>query len=134
MTLSLRAEFLIAAADSVTQVKDIRGQVLVAGSHGGIVAAWYAAKAGVRAVILNDAGIGKDEAGVAGLRWLEAIGMAAAALIPLRHACVSFLRSLAMTRPYACLLLLSRASKFLCIGKAGIASAMRSGVSTPSEW
>ena len=54
--------------------------MLVAGSHGGVVAAWYAAKAGARAVILNDAGIGKDEAGIAGLRWLEVIGMAAAAV------------------------------------------------------
>jgi hypothetical protein len=70
---------LIACADSVTELQEIRGQVLVAGSHGGVIAAWYAAKAGVRAVILNDAGIGKDEAGVAGLRWLGTIGMAAAA-------------------------------------------------------
>ena len=58
----------------------MRGRVLVAGSHGGIIAAWYAASAGVRAVVLHDAGIGKDEAGVAGLPWLEAIGIAAAAV------------------------------------------------------
>jgi uncharacterized protein YunC (DUF1805 family) len=32
----------------------------------------------VRSVVLNDAGIGKDEAGVAGLPYLESIGMAAA--------------------------------------------------------
>lgn len=54
--------------------------MLVAGSHGGVIAAWYAASAGVRAVVLHDAGIGKDEAGVAGLPWLEAIGIAAAAV------------------------------------------------------
>jgi hypothetical protein len=54
--------------------------VLVAGSHGGIVAACLGASAGAHALILNDAGLGKDRAGIAGLAWLEAIGMAAAAV------------------------------------------------------
>lgn len=54
--------------------------MLVGGSHGGVVSAWFAAKSGARAVILHDAGVGKDAAGVAGLRWLERIGMAAAAV------------------------------------------------------
>jgi hypothetical protein len=71
---------LIVTAESVTQLGDVAGKVLVAGSHGGRVAAAYAAKARVRAVIFNDAGIGKDEAGVAGLAWLETIGLAAAAV------------------------------------------------------
>ena len=71
---------LIVSAESVTALHDVAGNVLVAGSHGGRVAASYAANAGVRAVILNDAGIGKDEAGVAGLAWLATIGMAAAAV------------------------------------------------------
>ena len=71
---------MIASAESVTALHDVAGKVVVAGSHGGIIAAWYAAKAGVRAVILHDAGIGKDEAGVAGLPFLEKLGMAAAAV------------------------------------------------------
>ena len=54
--------------------------MLVAGSHGGIVAAWYGASAGAHALVLNDAGLGLDRAGIAGLAWLEAIGMAAAAV------------------------------------------------------
>jgi len=54
--------------------------VLVAGSHGGVIAAYLGAKAGVHALILNDAGVGKDRAGIAGLAYLEAIGMAAAAV------------------------------------------------------
>jgi hypothetical protein len=67
-------------ADSVTELDARhRGAVLVAGSHGGRIAAYYAARAGVHAVILNDAGIGKEEAGVAGLAALAEIGMAAAA-------------------------------------------------------
>ena len=56
------------------------GKVLVAGSHGGIIAAHLGAKAGVHALILNDAGLGKDRAGIAGLVYLEEIGMAAAAV------------------------------------------------------
>jgi len=67
-------------ADSVTELDARhRGAVLVAGSHGGRIAAYYAARAGVHAVILNDAGIGKEQAGVAGLAALAEIGMAAAA-------------------------------------------------------
>jgi hypothetical protein len=71
----------IVVADSVTALDARhRGAVLVAGSHGGLVAAWYAATAGVRAAIFHDAGIGLDEAGVAGLARLDATGIAAAAV------------------------------------------------------
>jgi hypothetical protein len=55
-----------------------RDAVLVAGSHGGVIAGFLAAKAGVRAVILNDAGVGRDRAGISSLPYLERIGMAAA--------------------------------------------------------
>ena len=71
---------LVAAAESVTQLDDVAGKVLVAGSHGGIIAAYFGARAGVHAMILNDAGVGKDRAGIAGLFYLEDIGMAAAAV------------------------------------------------------
>jgi len=68
------------SADSVTELDARhRGAVLVAGSHGGRIAAYYASRAGVHAVILNDAGIGKEDAGVAGIAALESVGMAAAA-------------------------------------------------------
>lgn len=72
---------MIVLADSVTTL-DVRhaGAVLVTGSHGGSIAAWYASQAGVRAAIFNDAGGGLDDAGVAGLAALERIGMAAAAV------------------------------------------------------
>lgn len=69
----------ILSAESVTELGDeVRGAVLVAGSHGGLIASYFGARAGAHALILNDAGIGLDEAGVAGLPWLDAIGMAAA--------------------------------------------------------
>src|SRR3954470_16831499 len=71
---------MIVTADSLTQPGDAAGKVLVSGSHGGVVAAHYAAKAKARAVIVNDAGIGLERAGIAGLALLDSIGMAAAAV------------------------------------------------------
>ena len=68
----------ILAAESATALNDVRGKVLVVGSHGGVIAAYLGAKAGAHALILNDAGVGKDRAGIAGLAYLEEIGMAAA--------------------------------------------------------
>ena len=69
----------ILAVDSVTELGAAhRGAVLVAGSHGGRIAASYASRGGAHAVILNDAAVGKDEAGISGLAALEALGMAAA--------------------------------------------------------
>jgi hypothetical protein len=55
-----------------------RGHVVVSGSYGGRYNAFNAAKWPVRAVIMNDAGIGKDDAGIVGLEFLDQIGMAAA--------------------------------------------------------
>ena len=67
--------------DSITHVEPAhRGQAVLAGSHGGAYCAGVAAKAGLRAVILNDAGFGLDRAGVGALGLLDGIGMAAAAI------------------------------------------------------
>jgi hypothetical protein len=68
-------------ADTVTAL-DARhaGQVLIGGSHGGVYAGYLAAKAGVRGVILHNAGIGKDQAGIGALAYLAELGMPAAAL------------------------------------------------------
>ena len=66
----------VIAADTVTRPTDAwKGAVLVAGSHGGVYAAYCAVKAGVRAVILNDAGRGKDDAGVGGAGYCDALGI-----------------------------------------------------------
>ena len=71
----------IIACDTVTKLGAAhRGQVLVGGSHGGIYAGYLAAKAGVRAVILNDAGVGLDQAGIGSLAYLDASAMAAATI------------------------------------------------------
>ena len=69
----------IRLVDTITKLDDThRGAVVVSGSHGGIYAGYCAAKGHVRAVIQNDAGIGKDEAGTASLPYLDALGIAAA--------------------------------------------------------
>ncbi len=78
--MSAKPEFdeLIQIVDSATKFgDDCRGKVVVCGSHGGEYPAWLVAKAGCMAVILNDAGIGKDEAGIASLAYLDAVGVAA---------------------------------------------------------
>lgn len=68
-------------ADSATRLgANAAGRVAVCGSHGGLYPAWLTAKARVRAAVLNDAGVGKDGAGVGGLAWLEKLGIAACAL------------------------------------------------------
>jgi hypothetical protein len=67
--------------DSITQLTAAdRGHVVVSGSHGGLYAAYVAARDGARAVILNDAGRGRDDAGIAGLGYLEGLGIPAAAV------------------------------------------------------
>jgi hypothetical protein len=55
-----------------------RSHVVVSGSYGGRYNAFNAAKWPVRAVIMNDAGIGKDKAGIVGLDFLDQIDLAAA--------------------------------------------------------
>ena len=70
---------LIDVLDSITLATEKhRGRVLVAGSHCGELCGWYAEQAGLRGVILNDAGVGLDQAGIAGLAWLESVGIPAA--------------------------------------------------------
>ncbi len=65
--------------DSVTHLTEAaRGRVALCASHGGIYAAWYAARRGVSAVILHDAGVGRERAGIGGLDWLEMRGVPAA--------------------------------------------------------
>ncbi|PZW45931.1 hypothetical protein C8P66_110129 [Humitalea rosea] len=57
--------------DSVTELgAEARGQVALCASHGGGYAAAYAAARGVAGLLLHDAGIGRERAGVAGLEGL----------------------------------------------------------------
>lgn len=68
-------------ADSVTRLGPAaRDAVAVCGSHGGLYSAWLAARAGVRAVVLNDAGVGRHQAGISGLHWLDTLEIPAVAI------------------------------------------------------
>ena len=67
--------------DSVTLLgEDARGAVVVCGSHGGLYPAWFAARARVGAVVFNDAGRGRHSAGIAGVAWLDGLGIPACAV------------------------------------------------------
>lgn len=66
--------------DSVTQLDGSYDGVVVAGSHGGVYAGYLAATAGARGVVLSDAGVGKDRAGVGSLPYLDDLGVPAAAV------------------------------------------------------
>ncbi len=66
-------------ADSITRVgPEAAGAVVVNASHGGVYAAYLAAKLHAAAAIFNDAGVGRDRAGIGGLDYLEDFGIAAA--------------------------------------------------------
>jgi hypothetical protein len=56
------------------------GRVMVAGSHAGTIAAYLAVKGGLRAVIFNDAGVCLDKSGIAGLDYLQDLGIPGAAV------------------------------------------------------
>lgn len=65
--------------DSATKFSDAhRNNVVICGSHGGVYCGYLAALSGLRAVILNDAGGGLDQAGRGCLDYCEKLGMAAA--------------------------------------------------------
>jgi hypothetical protein len=67
--------------DSVTHLTpEARGRVALCASHGGVYSAWYAARLGVSALVLHDAGIGRERAGVSGLLGLDHFGVPAAAV------------------------------------------------------
>ncbi|HEX6723070.1 MAG TPA: hypothetical protein VF107_16005 [Burkholderiaceae bacterium] len=65
--------------DSITQLApEDAGAVIVSGSHGGVSSGSVAAECRLKLVFFNDAGVGKDSAGVAALAMLQARGLAAA--------------------------------------------------------
>jgi hypothetical protein len=71
----------VLTADSITRIgSEATGAVVINGSHGGIYAAYLAAKLRVAAAVFNDAGVGRDNAGIAGLDYLATLGIPAAAI------------------------------------------------------
>jgi hypothetical protein len=67
--------------DSITKLDaSYEGAVLIAASHGGLYPAYLAAKAHLAGVVLHDAGLGRDRAGIASLDYLDRLGMPAATI------------------------------------------------------
>ena len=67
--------------DSITQLgASDAGCLAVTGSHGGLSSARYAMVARPLLSVFNDAGVGRDAAGVAGLFALQSEGLAACAV------------------------------------------------------
>ena len=68
--------------DSITELKPGAdgGCIAVSGSHGGISSARYAQAARPLLSVFNDAGVGKDAAGLAALPFLQDHGLAACAV------------------------------------------------------
>ena len=68
----------ITVADSITFLTDSNaGDIVVCGSHGGVSAGEYAQKHQLKAVFFNDAGIGKNNAGIKSLDSLSDAGILA---------------------------------------------------------
>jgi hypothetical protein len=79
--------------DSITQLTpQDAGCIAVSGSHGGMSSARFAAAARPLLSIFNDAGIGKADAGIAGLDWLQTQGLAACAVAH-TSACIGIAQS-----------------------------------------
>ena len=74
-----RGEARIVLADSITEVTaEDAHAIVVSGSHGGSSAGEFALAVPLRAVFFNDAGVGKERAGIAALERLQKAGVAAA--------------------------------------------------------
>ena len=71
----------VVLTDTITRVDaDDGGAFVVAASHGGTSSGEFALLYPLAAVFFNDAGVGKDDAGIAALAMLQARGIAAGAV------------------------------------------------------
>jgi hypothetical protein len=67
--------------DSITKVAgEDKGAIVVCASHGGTSSGEFALEVPLKLVVFNDAGVGKDNAGIAALDMLQKHGVAGAAV------------------------------------------------------
>jgi hypothetical protein len=79
--------------DSITELgPQDAGCLAVSGSHGGVSAGGYATAARPWLSVFNDAGVGKDSAGIAALAQMQAAGLAACTVAH-TSACIGQARS-----------------------------------------
>ena len=80
-TITHESDRPVVLVDSITKVdRGDEGAVVISGSHGGRSSGEFALAVPLAAVFFNDAGIGKDEAGIAGLAMLDERGVPACAV------------------------------------------------------
>ncbi len=78
MPMPVRTLPALKIVDSITQLNERDcGCIAISGSHGGLSSAKYALAARPLLSVFNDAGVGKDGAGIAALAVLQANGLAA---------------------------------------------------------
>lgn len=71
----------VVLVDSITKVSaDDRGAHVVSASHGGTSSGEFALETPLSSVFFNDAGVGKDKAGISALDMLQKRGVAAGAI------------------------------------------------------
>ncbi len=71
----------VVIADTVTLLgPECDGKVVIGNSHGGVYATYLAAKSKARGIILNDAGRGKEDAGISGGTYASGLGIPYATL------------------------------------------------------
>lgn len=79
-TLTIGQGQAIVLLPSITQLSAAHhGAIIVTGSHGGISVVQYALRIPVKAFFFNDAGVGKEQAGISALAALAGFNIAAAA-------------------------------------------------------
>ena len=71
----------VLAMDTITKVAPgMEGCLVVSGSHGGTSSGEFALAVPLQLAVFNDAGVGKDDAGIAALAMCQARGRAAVAV------------------------------------------------------
>ena len=76
--LTVRGTSRVLLVDSITLLDAAdAGAIVVSASHGGVSSAAFALEHPLAAVFFNDAGVGKDDAGIAALALLDARGVPA---------------------------------------------------------
>ncbi len=84
---------LVRLVDSITELSPAdAGCIALSGSHGGISSARYALAAQPLLSVFNDAGVGRDAAGIAALDFLQQHGLAACTVAH-TSACIGQARS-----------------------------------------
>ncbi len=81
MTMTILTRPALRIVDSITELSDSdQGCIAVSGSHGGLSSGRYAIAARPLLSVFNDAGVGKNQAGIAALTTLQEEGLAACAV------------------------------------------------------